>query len=47
MKTVRTSSPTLDSDEELDAVYDLFVESLFDDDESDRYLFVNYPCGVA
>ena len=27
---------TLDSDEELDAVYDLFVESLFDEDESEQ-----------
>ena len=26
----------LDSDEELDAVYDLFVESLFDEDESEQ-----------
>ncbi|MDD3346864.1 DUF1292 domain-containing protein [Oscillibacter sp.] len=27
---------TLDSDEELDAVYDLFIESLFSDEEEDE-----------
>ena len=32
MRMVRICS-TLDSDEELDAVYDLFMENLFDDEE--------------